>query len=211
MEFLGGTKQILRFLDVYTRPPVNLGCMQISSHFIEWFAFISMLVTTIPIGAFCFVNRNNFRVASAGVPYFIANSSIKIIYLALLLKRNSVIESIDHLEELIKSRKQKLYFSFISKSIPIFFRFEGVCSNMDMLDFHSKRDQVNTKLAKNLLQSGIYMVSFFFLSNTTPPFSHLLLEWPKHVIWNFPFPVVYVKAVHQILENIIIRMLLFIF
>lgn len=101
MEFLIGTKQILRYLDVYTRPPINLGFTKISCHFIEYFAFISMLVTTIPIGAFCYVHRSDFQTASAGVLYFIANSSIKIIYLAFLLKRTAVINAIDHLSNLM--------------------------------------------------------------------------------------------------------------
>lgn len=105
MEFLEGTKKILRYLDVYTRPPVDLGFAKITSRFIEFFAFISMTLTTIPIGAFCYINRKNFKVASAGVLYFIANSSIKIIYLALLLKRRDVIAAVDHLEQLIQNSK----------------------------------------------------------------------------------------------------------
>lgn len=105
MEFLEGTKRILRYLDVYTRPPVNIGFIKISSHFIEYFAFISMTATTIPIGAFCYLNRDNFQVASAGVLYFIANSSIKVIYLALLAKRKYVVAAIDDLEELIQKSK----------------------------------------------------------------------------------------------------------
>lgn len=105
MEFLEGTKRILRYLDVYTRPPVNIGFTKISSHFIEYFAFISMTATTIPIGAFCYLNRDNFQVASAGVLYFIANSSIKVIYLALLAKRKYVVAAIDDLEELIQKSK----------------------------------------------------------------------------------------------------------
>lgn len=67
---------------------------------------------------------------------------------------------------------------------------------MDMMDFHSKRDQENTTLAKNLLRSVIYTVLFFFLPNATPPLLHLLFGWPKDVMWNFPFPVVYVNAVY---------------
>lgn len=105
MAFLEGTKQLLRYLDVYTRPPVDLGFAKITSHFIEYFAFVSMTVTTIPIGAFCYVNRDNFQVASAGVLYFIANTSIKIIYLALLAKRKHVIAAIDHLDQLIQNSK----------------------------------------------------------------------------------------------------------
>lgn len=105
MEFLEGTKQILRYLDVYTRPPVDLRFAKITSHFIEYFAFISMSVTTLPIGAFCYVNRENFQVASSGVLYFIANTSIKVIYLALLTNRKHLIAAIDHLEQLIQNSK----------------------------------------------------------------------------------------------------------
>lgn len=108
MAFLEGTKRILRYLDVYTRPPVDLGVAKVPSHFIKYFAFCSMIVTTIPIGVFCYVNRDNFQVASAGVLYFIANSSIKVIYLALLAKRKYVIEAIDHLEQLIQTSKTKI-------------------------------------------------------------------------------------------------------
>lgn len=113
MPFLEGTKQILRLLDVYTRPPINLSFTKVSSCFIEYFVFISMIVTTIPIGVFCYANQNNFKVASAGVLYFIANSSIKIIYLALLVKRKRVIEAIDHLENLIT--KSKICLEILSK------------------------------------------------------------------------------------------------
>lgn len=105
MEFLAGTKKILRYLDAYRRGPLDLGFTKITSRFIEFFAFISMLVTTIPIAVFCYLNRNSFKIASAGVLYLIANSSIKIIYLALLVKRKSVIESIDHLQKLIQTSK----------------------------------------------------------------------------------------------------------
>lgn len=108
MDFLQGTKQILKFLDLYTRPPVNLGIMTVSRRFIEYFAFMSMMVTTIPIGAFCYMNLDNFQVASVGVLYFIANSSIKIIYLTLLLKRESLIAAIDHLDQLIQRSKTRL-------------------------------------------------------------------------------------------------------
>lgn len=105
MEFLEGTKKILRYLDVYTRPPIDLGRTKISSRFIEYFVFTSILVTTIPIGAFCCANLHNFKVASAGILYFIANSSIKLIYLALLFKREVAIAAIDHLEQVINDRK----------------------------------------------------------------------------------------------------------
>lgn len=105
MEFLGGTKKILRFLNIYTRPQLDLYFVKISSQFIEYFVFISMIVTTIPIGAFCFINRHNFKVASGGVLYFIANTSIKVIYLALLIRRQSVVAAIDHLEQVIINRK----------------------------------------------------------------------------------------------------------
>lgn len=105
MEFLEGTKKILRSLNIYTRPPLDLYFVKISSRFIEYFAFISMNVTTIPIGAFCFINRHNFKAASEGVLYFIANTSIKIIYLVLLIRRQSVVAAIDHLEQVILDRK----------------------------------------------------------------------------------------------------------
>lgn len=115
MEFLQGTKQILQRLDLYTRPPVDLKIVKISSRFIEYFAFISMTLTTIPIGAFCYVNRDNFGKASGGVLYFIANSSIKIIYLALLAKRKYVIKGIDHLEQLIQSSKTWIAIVFFTQ------------------------------------------------------------------------------------------------
>lgn len=108
MEFLDGTKQILRYLNLYTRPPVSLSFIEVSSRFIEYFAFISMTITTCPIAAFCFVNRNNFKEASAGVLYLIANSSIKIIYLTLLIKQNVIIGAIDHLESFIVKSKISL-------------------------------------------------------------------------------------------------------
>lgn len=113
MEFLDGTKQILRYLNLYTRPPVSMRFIEVSSRFIEYFAFISMTITTCPIAAFCFVNRNNFKVASAGVLYLIANSSIKIIYLTLLVKRNVIVEAIDHLESFIV--KSKISLGIFSK------------------------------------------------------------------------------------------------
>lgn len=58
---------------------------------------------------------------------------------------------------------------------------------------YTKRKEENNKLAQTLLRSGIYTVFFFFLPNAMPPCTHFLFGWPDAVIWNFPFPVVYVK------------------
>lgn len=102
MEWLNGTKKILRFLDLYTRSPVDFGFVKIPSHFIKYFVFLSIILTTIPIGAFCYVNQNDFRVASAGVLYLMANTSIKIIYLTLVLRRRIIITAIDNLVCIIK-------------------------------------------------------------------------------------------------------------
>lgn len=219
MEFLEGTKQILRNLNLYTRPPVDLKFVKISCHFIEYFVLISMTVTTIPIAAFCYFNRDNFQAASAGVLYFIANTSIKIIYLALLAKRKYVIEAVDHLEELIRSSKNFIFnlkckklhttknlfeLSLKRKFESYFIQFqthifcylnsccEGISLNLEMKGFHQKRDQQNNKLAQTLIQSGIYTILFFFLPNALPPLMHFLFGVPKDIIWNFPFPVSYV-------------------
>lgn len=105
MEWLNGTKDILRFLDLYTRPSVNFGFIQIPSRFIKYFVFFSMILTTIPIGVFCYANRNNFRVASAGILYLMANTSIKIIYLTLILRRRIMITAIDDLVRIINESK----------------------------------------------------------------------------------------------------------
>lgn len=200
MEFLTGTKKILRYLDAYTRDPLDLGFTKITSRFIEFFAFISMLVTTIPIGVFCYLNRNSFKIASAGVLYFIANSSIKIIYLALLVKRKSVIEAIDHLQQLIQTSKiwelsvMITYLMSLRINKKFSYILIGIRINPKMTAFYVKRDEANNRLTQNLLRSGIYTVLFFFLPNAMPPFTHFLLGWPSEHIWNFPFPVVYVFA-----------------
>lgn len=114
MEFLEGTKRILQYLDVYTRPPVNFGFIMIPRNFIEFFPFVSMTTTTILLGAYCFVDLDNFRVVSAGWLHFIANSSIKIIYLTLLARHKTIISSIDHLETLIKNSKIDLVMDHFS-------------------------------------------------------------------------------------------------
>lgn len=105
MKVLEGTKLILRYIDLYTRSPVKIGRIEIPSKFIKHFVFFSIILTTIPIAVFCYVNRNNFKIASAGILYLMANTSIKVIYFTLILKRAHIIDSINHLEQLIKMRK----------------------------------------------------------------------------------------------------------
>lgn len=198
MEFLEGTKRILQYLDVYTRPPVNFGFIKIPSNLIEFFAFVSMTTTTIPLGAYCFVKFVNFRVTLAGWLHFIANSSIKIIYLTLLAKRKIIISSIDHLETLIKNSKIDLILDhwiiavLINLTVTLFHK--GIRLHLEMMDVHNNRDQQNNRLAQNLLRSGIYTILSFYLPNAIPPLKHLLFGWPENFNRNFPFPVVYVRS-----------------
>lgn len=115
MKVLEGTKLILRYMDLYTRPPVSIAGIKMPSKFIKYFVFFSMIVTTIPIGIFSYVNMDNFKVGSAGILYFMANSSIKLIYCVLIPKRKHIIDSINNLEQLIikrmamKSKKDSLF------------------------------------------------------------------------------------------------------
>lgn len=104
MKVLEGTKLILRYLDLYTRPSVDIAGLKIPSQFIEYFVSLSIIVTLIPIAVFCYVNVDNFKTSSSGILYFMANSSINIVYLVLLLQRKRIINSIDEMEKLIKSR-----------------------------------------------------------------------------------------------------------
>lgn len=116
MKVLEGTKLIIRYMDLYTRPPVNIAGIEIPSKFIKYFVFFSMIVTTIPIGIYSYVNIDNFKVASAGILYFMANSSIKLIYFELVPKRKHIIDAIDNMEQLITKRKttmnSKMFFCF---------------------------------------------------------------------------------------------------
>lgn len=71
---------------------------------------------------------------------------------------------------------------------------EGINLHPEMKFFYTQRDQDNNKLAQTLLHSGVYTVLFFFLPNAMPPFTHFVFGWPKDIIYNFPFPVVYVRV-----------------
>lgn len=122
MKVLEGTKLILRYMDLYTRPPVTIAGIKIPSKFIKYFVLFSMIVTTIPIGIFFYVNIDNFKVASAGILYFMANSSIKLIYFELVLRRNHIISAINNLEQLIVKRK-----NMNSKEILCFAQYNNYC------------------------------------------------------------------------------------
>lgn len=71
---------------------------------------------------------------------------------------------------------------------------EGISVNREMSEFHTKRDEDNNKLARALLRSGIYTILFFFLPNAMPPITSAIIGWPKDIIWNFPFSVVYASS-----------------
>lgn len=188
MKVLEGTKLILQYMDLYTRPPVTFCGIDFPSKYIKHFVFFSMILTTIPLAAFCYVNINNFKVASVGILFLMANTSIKVIYLVLTFKREHIIDSINHLEELIKWRKKlaSVNLSIFNK----FFSQTGTEINSNAMDLYEERENGNNRLAKNLLRSGIYTIMIFLLPNAYPPITNRLFGWPKTVLWNFPFPVV---------------------
>lgn len=195
MKVLEGTKLILRYMDLYTRPPLTIAGIEIPSKFIKYFVFFSMIVTTIPIGIFSYVNIDNFKVASAGILYFMANSSIKLIYFELVPKRKHIIDAINNMEQLIAKRKtinskSDLLLRTFSQIIKIITLKSGAQINPLSVDLYDKEEMANKKLAQKLLWSGIYTVLYFFLPNAYPPLTNLLVGWPKANLYNFPFPIV---------------------
>lgn len=179
-------------MDLYTRPPVIIAGIEIPSKFIKYFVFFSMIVTTIPIAIFTYMNINNFKVGSAGILYCMANSSIKLIYFELVPKRKHIIDAINNLENLISKRKTNEFerWFIIINILKVFALKSGVQINPLSVELYDKEEAANKKLAQKLLWSGIYTVVYFFLPNAYPPITNLLFGWPTANLYNFPFPVV---------------------
>lgn len=195
MQFLSGTKKILQYLDVYKRPPLKLRFVELPSQCIEFFVIVSMTITSVPIGAFCYVNRNNFSVCSAGWLYLTPILTMKCIYTTLLTNRELMTAAIDHIEGVTKSSNFSQRILVINQQQKYIFLNAGIHINDDLMDLYVKRDQKINTLINNLLLGVSYTTMFFFVPNAMPPITHFIFGWPEKMIWNFPFPVVCVKSI----------------
>lgn len=83
----------------------NMSCIKILNQYSDYLAFMSMVVTAMPVSIiFCFFMWKNYQTSSIKWKEFIANLMIDFIHLTLLINLGLIIETIDHLEKIIKSK-----------------------------------------------------------------------------------------------------------
>lgn len=119
MRFLEGPEFVLRFVNLYTEPPLQVLSLKIPSMALTVFVFASLLLTYIPSVSACVGNVRDFVSLLPAILVISSNFSITAIYVFCLINRRFIIESVNGLDEYVRQSIRKCHI----RSVGIFFQF----------------------------------------------------------------------------------------
>lgn len=86
---------------------IETACIKMLNQFVDCVAFTVFSII------FCFLKLNRYHNSTIKWKSFIVNFSIEVIYLILLVNLGLIIEAIDHLTKIVKSKLQNPYRVFL--------------------------------------------------------------------------------------------------
>lgn len=106
-RFLDGLAFLLRFINLYTEPPIKFAKIRIPWKAVSAFVFTTLMATYIPSVANCVLNVTDFVSLLPAILVVSSNFSINAIYVFCLWNRNFIIEIVNKMDKYVQSSEFK--------------------------------------------------------------------------------------------------------
>lgn len=105
MRFLEGPELVMRFINLYSEPPLKIASIQVPPVLIVAFVYVSLVLTLIPCFYTCYINVNDFLSLLPALIVISAVLSITASYTFLLSNRSFIIESLNQMDGYVQESK----------------------------------------------------------------------------------------------------------
>lgn len=106
-HFLDGPVFLLRFINLYTEPPIKLAGIKIPGSIVSVFVFATLMSTYIPSVANCVLNVTDLVLLLPAFLVVSSNFSINAIYMFCLWNRSFIIEIVNKVDKYVQNSKFK--------------------------------------------------------------------------------------------------------
>lgn len=191
---------MLRFINLYTEPPLQVLSLKIPSMALTVFVFASLLLTYIPSVSVCIVNVRDFVSLLPAILVISSNFSITAIYVFCLINRKFIIESVDGLDEYVRQSINEIqlnwsFFNFqrpkSSILLPVICCFaQGINQRSKSTTFYESQHNRIKVFSQRALHFGIGVSSVLSISSLLGPLFYALFGAPEPSTWKLPVDVV---------------------
>lgn len=111
-EVFSGCRLILKLTCLFNKNDLYIGCLKIPSILIYCCILLPTFYSAMMEIWFCFDEKFDFDTTSITIAMAIGYVQMMLVYISLVIKTDLIVESIDHLKDVVEKSKHFLFFNF---------------------------------------------------------------------------------------------------